>query len=147
MATRVAVQQQQRLFREGLGQLLEAEDDLELCGTAASAPELVRLCAEQRPQVVLLEADASGWDVGRLSAGLRRSDPGLRLIGLSGELSSAADMSRAKRAGMSALVSRRTGIAGILAALPALGVLTTRELHVLHLVGPRRTGRAGGRGP
>ncbi len=163
MATRVAVQQQQRLFREGLAQLLGPEDDLELCGTAASAQDLLQLCAEQQPEIVLLEADASGWDVARLCASLRRAHPGLRLIGLSAGPTTPTDVSEAKRAGMSALVSRGTGITGILAALrqamanphrnvavfrsgapaeaPARMALTDRELHVLHLVGAGCTSR------
>jgi DNA-binding NarL/FixJ family response regulator len=157
------VQQQRRLFREGLVHLLTVEDDLEVCGTAATGEELVKLCAEQRPDVALIEADATGWDVARLCAGLRRAHPGLRLIGLSAGPNTSAEISQAKRLTMSALVSRRTGIAGITAALRAAvtepqpvhtavfpsssgessvrGVLTDRELHVLHLVGAGCTSR------
>lgn len=164
MATRVVVQQRQRLFREGLGQLLGAEDDMELCGTAATSEDLVRVCAECHPEIVLLEADTTAWDVARLCAGLRRAHPRLRLIGLSGGPTSAGETSEARRSGMCALVSRGTGIAGILAAVratvakpergnvavfrssvsveaPTRPVLTERELHVLHLVGAGCTSR------
>lgn len=163
MAVRVAVQQQQRLFREGLGQLLDAEDDIEVSGTATTGEDLMRLCADQCPDTAVLEADATEWDVARLCAGLRRTHPGMRLIGVSAEPPSLADLSRARLAGMSALVSRVTGIAGIVAALrstaatprrgsvavfkspastaPGRTVLTTRELHVLHLVGAGYTSR------
>src|SRR5215212_5726421 len=34
---KVAVQQRQRLFREGLGQLLQAEDDLDMVGIAGTS--------------------------------------------------------------------------------------------------------------
>ena len=158
------VQQRQRLFREGLGQLLGAEDDMELCGTAATSEDLVRVSAELHPEIVLLEADATAWDVARLCAGLRRAHPRLRLIGLSGGPTSAGETSEARRSGMCALVSRGTGIAGILAAVratvakpergnvavfrssvsveaPTRPVLTERELHVLHLVGAGCTSR------
>jgi DNA-binding NarL/FixJ family response regulator len=164
MASRVAVQQQQRLFREGLRQLLGAEGDLELCGTAATGPELLALCEVQRPDLVLIEADATVWDVSRLCVGLHRTGAGLRVIGLSAGPATAADISRARRHGMSGLVSRASGIAGILAALrgavgrPQRGqitslpgssaatgdapkVLTPRELHVLRLVGAGYTSR------
>lgn len=164
MATRVVVQQGQRLFREGLGHLLGVEEDMELCGTAASGAELVQVCADQRPEIVLLEADASGWDVARLCASLRRADPGLRLVGLSACVNTSTEITEAKRCGMSALVSRRKGIAGVLDALraamaqpqrgnvtvfrswasadaPARMALTERELHVLHLVGAGCTSR------
>ncbi len=164
MATRVAVQHQQRLFREGLRQLLDAEDDMEVCGTAAGGPELVQLCTEQQPEMVLLEAYASGWDVTRLCATLRRIDPRLPLIGLGAAPSTAAEMHEAKRSGMCALVSRAAGINGILTAMHAAlarpkrgnvavfrgsasaeartrAVLTDRELSVLHLVGAGCTAR------
>lgn len=164
MATRVAVQQQQRLFREGLGQLLGAEEDIEVCGTAASSEDLLGVCGEHHPEIALLEADASGWDVARLCAALRRAHPELRLIGLTARPNTPREVSEAKRSGMCTLVSRGTGITGILAALraevakprrgnvavlrspvlveaPARAVLTDRELHVLHLVGAGCTSR------
>lgn len=163
MAMRVAVQQQQRLFREGLEQLLGAEGDVDLCGTAETGPELLRLCEAQHPDLVLIEADATVWDVSRLCVGLRRTDPSLRVIGLSAGPTTVAEISRARRHGMSGLVSRVSGIAGILAALrgavarPERGqisafpgsaaaagapkVLTPRELDVLRLVGAGYTSR------
>ena len=135
-----------------------------VCGTAASGEDLFRVCAEHHPEMVLLEADATGWDVARLCAGLRRAHPSLRLIGLSAGSTSAGATSEARRSGMCALVSRGTGITGILAAVraavatpqrgnvavlrrsvpveaPKRPVLTERELHVLHLVGAGCTSR------
>ena len=164
MASRVAVQQQRRLFREGLRDVLRAEEDLDVCGSTTTGEELVRLCADERPDVVLLEADASGWDVARLCAGLRRANPGLRLVGLRAAPSTPSDLYAAKRAGMCALVSQDMGIEGILTALraavstasrgnlavlraPAVSklharpLLTPRELNVLHLVGAGCTSR------
>ncbi|MCA1696525.1 MAG: response regulator transcription factor, partial [Actinobacteria bacterium] len=163
MATRIAVQQQQRLFREGLEQLLQLEDDFELCGSAAGPGELLEMCAEAHPEVVLLEAETSRWDVDRLCTSLRSAHPGLRLIGLSAGPTTPSDVTRARRSGMSALVPRAMGIAGILGALRAAvakpqrsslavvrssasggaarNVLTPRELKVLHLVGAGYTSR------
>lgn len=157
VANRVVVQQRQRLFREGLVHLLGMEDDMELCGAATSGDELVQVCGDQRPDMVLLEADAPGWDVARLCAMLRRANPGLRLVGLTAGPNSSTEMAEAKRCGMSALVSRRMGIVGVLSALraatasqrgdavvfrtsatadaPARMALTDRELDVLQLVG------------
>lgn len=163
MAIRVAVQQQQRLFREGLEQLLGAEGDVDLCGTAATGPELLELCESQHPDIVLIEADATVWDVSRLCVGLRRTDVDLRVVGLSAGPATPAEISRARRHGMSGLVSRVSGIAGILATLRAAvarparpqitlipgrsatgaapKVLTPRELHILRLVGAGYTSR------
>lgn len=164
MTIRVAVQQQQRFFREGLEQLLGAEGDVDLCGTAATGPDLLALCEAQHPDIVLIEADATVWDVSRLCVGLRRNNVGLRVIGLSADPATLADIARARRHGMSGLVSRVSGIAGILAALRGAvnrpqrehitsfpgssaaaantpKLLTPRELHVLRLVGAGYTSR------
>ena len=64
---KIAVQQRQRLFREGLGQLLQAEDDIEVVGIAGTSSELIAVCEEHCPTGVILEADAVEWDPGRLA--------------------------------------------------------------------------------
>lgn len=164
MGTRVAVLHQQRLFREGLHELLGAEEDIEVCGTAANSQEIITLCAELVPDVVLLDLDGSAVDVARLCAVLRRAHRELRLIGLAAGPHTSREICDAKRSGLCALVSRRTGIAGVLAAIrtaaakpyhgnvavfrrsvsaetPVRPLLTDRELHVLHLVGAGCTSR------
>jgi DNA-binding NarL/FixJ family response regulator len=165
MTTRVAVQQRQRLFREGLGQLVAAEEDFQLVGTAGTSIDFLSMCEQHRPEVALLEADAVEWDVGRLSRALRRAVSGLRVIGLTtGDLSS-ADLSKARRDGIRDVLPRSAGISQILSALrttapvlrlrpyPSTGtaqdaagdpmgaVLTGRELTILNLVGAGFTSR------
>ena len=151
----VAVQQRQRLYRDGLGHLFTAEDDLAVVGAAVTADDLVRLCEVERPDVALLEADPGDWDPARLTASLRRVLPALRVIGLTAGPATRTHVAMAHRAGMQALVSRLGGIAGILVAVrnepiaggsliplgvrrspehPAGTSLTPRELTVLHLV-------------
>jgi DNA-binding NarL/FixJ family response regulator len=165
VVTRVAVQQRQRLFREGIAQLLEAEGDIELVGTAATADELLELCVEHRPEVAVLEADTSDWKPGQLARSLRRSVPGVRLVGLSTGDLPAAEIARAQRHGMREVVPRSAGIGQILAALRATSpvrylrpdaggprhgsvtdldglTLTSRELTILNLVGAGFTSRA-----
>ncbi|HEX3620741.1 MAG TPA: response regulator transcription factor [Acidimicrobiales bacterium] len=164
MRTKVVVQQRRRLFRDGLGQLVEAEDDLELVGTAASSGELVTICEAERPNVALLEADAVEWDVGRLTRSIRRAVSGLRVIGLSAAEMSSVELSRARHNGIRAVLPRSAGIGQILDALRATSpvvrlrqfpptpyaqhsaeersaVLTTRELTILNLVGAGFTSR------
>lgn len=155
--TRVVVQQRQRLFREGITQLLAAEHDIEVAGVAATDHELLRACQDHRPGVVLLEATGTDWDPVRLVAAVRRALPHVTVVGLAGAQPTNQELARARRGGMSALVGRDLGITGILAALrtsangPArdrmasLGttapvpaspptMLTDRELEVLSLV-------------
>jgi DNA-binding NarL/FixJ family response regulator len=160
----VVVQQRQRLFREGLGQLLEAEDDLAVVGTASSSLELTRVCQEHRPDVVVLEADAVEWDPGRLARNLRRAVSSVRIVGLSTGEMSRAEVARAHRDGIRDVLPRSAGIGRILAAVRATSALqrirpqadsasfgtpaeaaetflTPRELTILNLVGAGFTSR------
>jgi DNA-binding NarL/FixJ family response regulator len=159
---RVAVQQHQRFFRDGIGQLLAAERDMTVVGTAATGEDLLRLCEHERPEVVLLEVNDNECEVARLTAAIRRTLPKARVIGLLVGESTPSQAATARRAGMRALVSRSGGIAGILGAVrasgpgvpmpsftgspvrcwpPARSVLTARELTVLNLVGAGHTSR------
>jgi DNA-binding NarL/FixJ family response regulator len=154
--TRVAVQQRQRLFREGIAQLLDAEDDIDVVTTATSDIDLLRECEEHRPGVVVMEADITDWDPFRLVVALRRVDLRLAVVGLGASEPTVDQERRARHAGMTALVSRQSGITGILAAVRATAgspvhrplarmrstvtgsqsvTLTARELGVLSLVG------------
>jgi DNA-binding NarL/FixJ family response regulator len=166
MNTRVAVQQRQRLFRDGIGQLLDAEADIDVIGTAGTGPELIGLCEEQRPDVALVEADATDWDAGRLTRAVRHAVPGLRVLGLSTTDISSADLAQSRRSGMRDVLPRSSGIAGILVAIrattgrpglrryptttnaldnawgePSVATLTPRELAILNLVGAGFTSR------
>lgn len=163
MITRIAVQQRKRLFREGLGQLVKAEGDMELVGTASTFAEFLAVCQEQCPDVALVEVDPVNWDSGNLVRALRRAVPKLRVVGLSTEEMSPADVAAARRSGMRAVVPRSAGIAQILLALRATSAspqttdrlaaqrslsgdpadvrLTPRELTILNLVGAGFTSR------
>lgn len=163
MVVTVVVQQSARLFREGLGQLLAAEDDIEVVGTASSADELVALCQEHAPDLALIESSSTGCDIPGLVRRLRRLHPKLRVIGLTASVPSLADVAWARRVGMAGLVSRPGGITGILTAVrsscqprvvrhlaPAYSntssveskpALTDRELGILKLVGAGLTSR------
>jgi DNA-binding NarL/FixJ family response regulator len=163
--TRVAVQQRQRLFREGISQLLGGEPDLEVVGMVATDAELVQSCREHRPAVAVIEGEVGDWDVSRLVTTLRRTVPGLAVIGLTPWPATVSEQTRARRAGMRCLLSRDAGIAGILTAVrtparsftgalsaPTAGpgpgpshtaaVLTSREVEVLSLVAAGLTSTA-----
>jgi DNA-binding NarL/FixJ family response regulator len=154
--TRVVVQQRQRLFREGIAQLLAAEDDIDVVTTATSDADLLRECQEHRPGVVVMEADITDWDPFRLAVALRRMHPRLAVVGLAASEATIDQERRARHAGMTAFVPRQSGITGIVAAVRAAGLspvhrplgrirstatgtqsvtLTGRELGVLSLVG------------
>jgi DNA-binding NarL/FixJ family response regulator len=160
----VAIQQRLRLYREGLGQLLGAQPDIQIVGTAGTDGELVALCAEHRPEVVLLEADATEWDANRLAGRLSHMLPQARVIGLTQAPQTRAESDRAHRGGMATVVCRTVGSSEILAAIrdterpfrsvigvsdyaldsvdqPSARALTPRELTILSFVGAGCTSR------
>jgi DNA-binding NarL/FixJ family response regulator len=55
MAVRVLVADDQRVVREGLALLLDMADDIELVGLAQDGEDAVRLTAEAKPDVVLMD--------------------------------------------------------------------------------------------
>ena len=59
---RVVLADDQHLVRTGLRMILAAVDDIEVVGEAADGHEAVAVCAEQRPDVVLLDVRMPGLD-------------------------------------------------------------------------------------
>ncbi len=59
---RVVLADDQRLVRTGLRMILAAVDDVEVVGEAADGHEAVAVCAEQRPDVVLMDVRMPGLD-------------------------------------------------------------------------------------
>jgi DNA-binding NarL/FixJ family response regulator len=55
MTTRVVVVDDQEVVRAAFGALLATQPDLTVVGTAADGAQAVRLCAEQHPEVVLMD--------------------------------------------------------------------------------------------
>ncbi len=157
---RVAVQQRQRLFREGLAMFLGRHPDIEVVGTARTGGELVHLCDEQRPDVVLLEVDVNDWDPCRLAAVLSSRHRDIRLVALPADPDPAVAR-RAHRSGIETVLSRSSGSDAVLAAIRAgKGLarvmpltrrdqrgetggphLTERERQVLQLIGAGATSK------
>jgi DNA-binding NarL/FixJ family response regulator len=72
VTVRVLVVDDHPVVREGLRAMLEAEPDIEVLGEAGSGEEAVRLAAECRPDVVLMDLRMPGTDgvaaTGRITA-------------------------------------------------------------------------------
>ena len=62
MTIRVVVADDQQIVRAGFAALLDTRDDLEVVGTAADGEEAVRVCGEQRPDVVLMDIRMPAMD-------------------------------------------------------------------------------------
>jgi DNA-binding NarL/FixJ family response regulator len=59
---RVVVADDQALVRSGLRMILSSEPDIELVGEAADGESAVALCAQERPDVVLMDVRMPGLD-------------------------------------------------------------------------------------
>lgn len=68
--------------RSGLRLFLLAFDDLELVGEAASGEEALRLCAQVRPDVVLMDLLVPGLDAPCLTYSIRQRSPQVQVIAL-----------------------------------------------------------------
>jgi DNA-binding NarL/FixJ family response regulator len=62
MTIRVVVADDQRIVRDGFAALLETQPDITVVGSAADGEEAVRVCGEQRPDVVLMDVRMPGLD-------------------------------------------------------------------------------------
>ena len=116
---RIAIQDRQRLYREGVALVLANEPDLEVVTTAATAAELVAATAEQHIDLVVLELDVEEWDACRLVAALRKRYPGLAVVGL---LPGDDDTlpARAYQAGVRSVFPRNAGIRAFLRTVRSL---------------------------
>lgn len=74
------------IVRDGLGVLLESEGDFAIHGTAASAEEALKFCAEKgAPDVVLTDVHMPGGMTGlELAARLKKACPSTRVVLLAG---------------------------------------------------------------
>lgn len=156
---RVAVQDRQRLFRDGLAMVLRTEADLSVVATAATAAELVAATEGQPLDVVVLELDSPDWDACRLVAALRRRHPRLAIVGTWAQESTRPSI-RAYQAGIRCVFPRKAGVRALLQTLrnlpapsstPASSgvvrleerrtVLTPREVEVLGGIAAGATAR------
>jgi len=154
---RVVLVDDHTLFREGVAELLTAEEDVSVVGEAGDSVNAVRLVGSKRPSVVLLDVEMPHHPVSVTISGIRRAsrdtrililtmhdEPGLlqRVLaaGAHGVLLKTAtrqELVGAVRAvgyhGKSVLSVSQRSAAEL--ALPATSPLSPREVEVLELTG------------
>jgi DNA-binding NarL/FixJ family response regulator len=118
-ALRIAIQDRQRLYREGIALVLAKEPDVEIVTAAATAAELLAATAGHDIDLVVLELDVEDWDACRLVAALRRRHPGLAVVGL---LPGDDDTlpARASQAGVRSVFPRNAGMGALLRTIRRL---------------------------
>ena len=117
---RVALVDDQALFRTGIRMLVDSQPDLAFAGEAGNGREGVELAAEARPDVVLLDIRMpvmDGYETTRKIRGLNRSDAGTTpIIGLSAN-AFAEDIKKAEAVGMNAYLAKPVNPPDLYAAL------------------------------
>jgi DNA-binding NarL/FixJ family response regulator len=68
------------LVRRGLGQLLEASDDIEVVGEAGDGDEAIAVVREHRPDVVLMDLQMPGTDGVKATSEILSSLPETRVV-------------------------------------------------------------------
>ncbi|MEU3623700.1 DNA-binding response regulator [Amycolatopsis coloradensis] len=98
MSVRVLIVDDQALFREALATLLEVQPEIEVVGEAGDGDQAVRLCAELRPDVALMDLRMPVLDGIAATTRLRTEQPGVRVLALT-TFDDDADVFAALRAG------------------------------------------------
>ena len=79
---RVMIVDDHNVVRSGLSAFLMVFDDLDLIAEAGSGEEAVRLCAEHKPDVVLMDLMMPGMDGAEATAAIRSQFPATQVIAL-----------------------------------------------------------------
>ena len=116
---RIAIQDRQRLYREGIALILGAEPDLQVSVIAGTAAELVAATAEEPIDLVVLELDVEEWDACRLVAALRKRHPGLSVVGITAGADTRLPAS-AYQAGVRSVFARNAGMRTFLRTIRSL---------------------------
>ncbi|MCG5213819.1 response regulator transcription factor [Streptosporangium sp. KLBMP 9127] len=82
-ATTIGIVDDHALFREGLREILEANDDLDVVGEAGDSAEALTMIERTRPDVLLLDIEIPGAGVLDTVGHVRAMSPGTKIIVLS----------------------------------------------------------------
>jgi two-component system, NarL family, response regulator LiaR len=109
---RVMIVDDHQMVRRGMATFLGAAEDLELVGEAATGAEAVRVCAEIRPDVVLMDLKLPELDGISATRAIREANPEVRVIAVTSSQEDAL-VSEALRAGAIGYLLKDVGVAGL----------------------------------
>ena len=162
---RVAIADDQPVIRAGIAQLLEAEVDIEVVGTATDGLEAVRLAETVEPDVVLMDLDMPRLDGVAATRSISLSCPATRVIALTSSTDPARILATLAAGAVGYLLKDFTSLRLLEAVRAAMGdlapldpvaakallaawrrvpsgrVLTARERQVLTLLASGRSNR------
>lgn len=141
---RVVVIEPHALLREGLQYLLEARDDIEVVGVAATTDAGVEVLTTHRTDVTIVEPEQPGALTGPTVARLRKAAPGAQVVVLTDSDAPAA-LAAAVAAGAQAYLLKTVDPAGLVGAVRAVtaGETVVAPELTTHMLEHIRTGRTG----
>jgi DNA-binding NarL/FixJ family response regulator len=74
-----------RVFAEGLGVMLDAEDDLKVLAVAHDGAQAVQEAAKHQPEVLLLDAHMPGYDLAATLRAVKAASPATKVLMLSAD--------------------------------------------------------------
>lgn len=109
---RVLIVDDHLMVRRGMATFLGAAPDLELVGEAASGREAVRVCAEVRPDVVLMDLKLPDLDGVSVTRAIRQANPNIQVIAVTSSHEDAL-VHEALRAGAIGYLLKDVGVVGL----------------------------------
>lgn len=150
---RLLIVDDHEVVREGIASMFEADGRFQIVGSAANAPEAVRLHRTLRPDITLMDIRLPGADGLHALGTIRAADPAARVIILASD-GFESDVHFARSAGACGYLTKTVGRQQLLASIieavetgrcapfsaaegsragaPRPSPLTERELEVLH---------------
>ena len=102
---RVLIADDHAMVRMGLASLLETEPDIEVVGEAENGEAAVRLAAELRPDVIVMDFSLPGMDGAEATAAVLKASPSSKVLILT-SFGTSADLARAMAAGAVGAVTK-----------------------------------------
>ncbi len=119
MKTRLLLADDHRLFRDGLRNLIEQQEDMEVIGEAIDGPGVLAEAARLRPDLILMDISMPGLNGIEATRKITADQPGIRIIMLSMH-SDQRFVLESLRAGASGYVLKDCAIDELLEAIRAV---------------------------